>query len=176
MDADSSLVVWLQNGTKKKNQCEDLVTGYHAFKNLKSGLCSLLVALLRTLFCSSLWLERSGAAPRVERALCVHPPSTWLMILPEQKLAGTPLKTISQNSLQHVAVRCVLERKGEIVGSAEIPSSPALAASGSCEDADTLWAGFGRDFWGAQDTRCREPPGQRSAGGDIRCGGSYAVL
>lgn len=161
---------------QKKNQCEDLVTGYHAFKNLKSGLCSLLVALLRTLFCSSLWLERSGAAPRVERALCVRPPSTWLMILPEQKLAGTSLKTISQNSLQHVAVRCVLERKGEIVGSAEIPSSPALAASGSCEDADTLWAGFGRDFWGAQDTRCREPPGQRSAGGDIRCGGSYAVL
>lgn len=169
---------WFGCKMEKKNQCEDLITGYREFKNLKSGLCSLLVALLRTLFCSSLWLERSGAAPRVERALCVHPPSTWLMILPEQKLAGTSLKTISQNSLQHVVIRCVLERKGEIVGGAGIPSSPALAALGSCKDVDTLWAGFGRDFWGCpgHSTWCQEPPGHHSAGGDIRCGGSYAVL
>lgn len=73
----------------------------------------------------------------MERALRDHPPSARVTLLPEQKLAGISLKTGSQNSLQRVVVRCVLERKGEIVGSAEIPSSPALAALEPCEDAGT---------------------------------------
>ena len=39
------------------------------------------------------------------------------------------------------------------MGSAEIPSSPALAALGSCKDVDTLRAGFGCDLWGALGAR-----------------------
>lgn len=86
-----------------------------------------------------------------------HSHPTWVTVLLEPKPSGTFPEAVSHDSPQHVAVRWLLEWKGETVGSTEIPSSLSTFCFGVLQGCVGILkvckAGFECDSCGPQDTQ-----------------------